>query len=100
MLHISFKLGSFTGLLFFVEAMASTTNRRGTQREATPLGELSEGAGTVANESSDCRRSTLGPTSGQGHEGRHPIPAIVQTFWRRQVSATVAHDACRDHLGM
>lgn len=24
---------------------------------------------------------------------------VVKTFWRRQISATVAHDACRDHLG-
>lgn len=47
-------------------------------------------------------------SQGQGLEGIAVAVAVlvqqsrstIDSFWRRQIAATVSHDGCRDHFGM
>ena len=66
-------------------------------REATPMSELSETNETNVT-STDELSSCQIPVLATEKKSRAWVDD-VQCFWKRQVRATVSHDACRDHLG-
>ena len=63
--------------------------------EATEMGDYSRD-----NSISACPDGDVPDRIGRQHEDHFFSFLIpVKTFWRRQISVIVAHDACRDHLG-
>lgn len=65
-------------------------------REATELNEYESGDTTAVNPS-------LGQTEHDSVETRTTVGSTwtpVKKFWKRQISLSVPHHTCRDHLGM
>ena len=67
-------------------------------REVTELGDFD---GVLSRSNGPIRSSEMGQrTSVERDRGYvQSIRRSIAIFWKRQVYATVPHDACRDHLG-
>ena len=68
------------------------------EREATELSnyegvEDSNGATTLRS------RETVLCNAGRDHVYFRSLGKAMKHFWQHRITATVAHDACRDHLG-
>ena len=79
---------------------SSVLDRNDPQQEATSMNEFGQHTDTIGNGSpAICSNVTMTQIL-QGRRAQSHRESAIQAFWRRQVSATVAHDACRDHFGV
>ena len=65
------------------------------QREATELHRYVDG-----HHGDNERVAPTPAPNGVLREQTERITHPIKSFWRQQISATVPHDKCRDHLGM
>jgi len=76
-----------------------TTTEEDDQREATQLQEYDHATTLVPNGAMASSAVVSNPAANRKHGRIQSMQTSLQNFWERQVSATVLHDACRDHFG-
>ena len=67
--------------------------------EATELQGLDQPSNTINGFMGSLPQDDIATSPTQNLGRYEATKCSIRLFWQRQVSATVAHDACRDHFG-
>ncbi len=76
-----------------------TTTEEDDQREATQLQDYDYATTLVPNGAMASNAIASNPPANRKRGQIQSMQTSLKKFWGRQVSATVPHDACRDHFG-